>query len=709
MSVFSRFHPNLRHAIVHDVGWRELRPVQELASEAILDGKNCVVLAPTAGGKTEAAIFPVLSQILTEERVPVAALYICPIRALLNNQETRIEAYARMVGLESFKWHGDVGASRKKRFLESPAHVLLITPESLEVILISQKAEAERLFAGLGTVIVDEVHAFAGDDRGVHLVALLERLTAFCGRDLQRVGLSATVGNPDEIGRWLQGSSKREYARVDPTSSAAQGSATRRSFVIDRVDDDQHAAQAAGSLCAGKKSLVFVESRSHAERFAAALSGRSVEVFVHHSAVSRADRERAERQFASGTNTAIVCTSTMELGIDVGDLDHVVQLDAPSTVASLLQRMGRTGRRAGTVSNCTLYCGSSESLLQALALVRLSEQGWVEDIRPPAWPAHVVAHQVLALCLQQAGVSRHRILPWIGGAASLADFSEASLGELVDTMIERGILHEGDGLLSLGQEGERLYGRQNFFDLYSVFDTPSIMRVMRGSTDIGSVQAQFLRMRMGSGEGLCFRLGGRAWFVTAIDWRRGVCQVEPAQAGRIPVWLGTPLFLSERLCQEMKAVLRDGRLPVGTTAAAEADLEELRGAYEGLVEEGEAPLEDGEDGVRWYTFAGGAINRLLAAGIERVGGGRWVAGNLSLHPREPAAGAAARTAIAALDGLDWHEVAVGVVAAGDDAGLGKFEPCLPREMAERVAVGQTYGGADVAAFLRGHRVGVVRG
>ncbi|MBI4699821.1 MAG: DEAD/DEAH box helicase [Deltaproteobacteria bacterium] len=709
MSVFHRFHPHLRHAIVHDVGWRELRAVQELAAEAILDGKNCVVLAPTAGGKTEAAIFPVLSQILAEDRAPVAALYVCPIRALLNNQEARIDGYARMVGLASFKWHGDVNASRKRRFLESPAHLLLITPESLEVILISQKAEAERLFAGLGTVVIDEVHAFAGDDRGVHLVSLLERLTAFCGRDLQRVGLSATVGNPDEIGLWLQGSSRRAYARVDPHASATQGPTARRAFVLDLVDDDQHAALVAATLCAGKKSLLFVESRSHAERFAAALSGRGVEVFVHHSAVSRADRERAERQFASGTNTAIVCTSTMELGIDVGDLDHVVQLDAPSTVASLLQRMGRTGRRPGTVSNCTLLCGSSEALLQAVALVRLAEQGWVEDVRPPGWPAHVVAHQVLALCLQQAGISRHRIWPWIGGAAPLAGFGEAHLRRLVDTMVERDVLHEADGLLTLGREGERLYGRQNFFELYAVFDSPSIVRVLHHSTDIGSVQAAFLRMRLSSGDSLCFRLGGRPWSVRAIDWRRGVCQVEPAQAGRIPVWLGTPLFLAERLCQEMKSALHDGHLPPGTTPAAAADLADLRTAYEGIVDPEDAPLEDGEDGLRWHTFAGGAINRLLAAGIERVGGDPWVAGNLSLHPRQPTGAAEARSAIQDLAALDWHDVAAGIVAASDDAGLGKFEPCLPREMAARVAVGQTYGGADVGAFLRGHQVAVVRG
>jgi len=285
--VFERFHPHLRHAIVNDLGWRGLRPVQELAGSAILDGANVIVLAPTAGGKTEASIFPVLSRILTEELGPVAALYICPIRALLNNQEERLQKYARMVGLDAFKWHGDVGPTARDRFLREPSHILMITPESLEVILMSKREEAKRLFASLSMVIIDEVHAFAGDDRGAHLVSVLERLVHSCERDIQRIGLSATVGNPDEIGKWLQGSSKREYRRIDPPKPPAL-----RDFHIDLLEDGTFVAAEAARLAQGKKSLVFVETRSEAERISGAMAGRDVEVFVHHSAVSRRARTR---------------------------------------------------------------------------------------------------------------------------------------------------------------------------------------------------------------------------------------------------------------------------------------------------------------------------------------------------------------------------------------------------------------------------------
>ena len=172
--------------------------MQEKAIDAVLDGKNCVVLAPTAGGKTEAAFFPVLSAMDAGDWRPVSVIYLSPIRALINNQEDRVGRYAGVIGRRVFKWHGDVSQSARKHFLGSPTDILLTTPESLEAMLISPRVPARALFSGLSVVIIDEIHAFAGDDRGSHLSALLERLTRFCGKDVQRIGLSATVGNPED-------------------------------------------------------------------------------------------------------------------------------------------------------------------------------------------------------------------------------------------------------------------------------------------------------------------------------------------------------------------------------------------------------------------------------------------------------------------------------------------------------------------------------
>lgn len=699
MSLF-RLHPHVQHAVVNDLGWRDLRPVQSMTIDAVLDGANAVVLAPTAGGKTEAAIFPVLSQILTEHRTPVSVLYVCPTKALLNNQEDRLRQYARMVGLDVFKWHGDVSASVKARFRREPAHILLTTPESIEVMLISAKTDARALFAGLGTVIIDEVHAFAGDDRGAHLVSILERLSEFCDRDIQRIGLSATVGNPRVIGQWLQGSSHRPFRLVDPPRPPIT-----RDLCIDVADDLTGAARGIALLASGRKSLVFVESRSRAEKVAEALGGSGVEVFIHHSSVSRTDRALAEERFSHGSNTAIVATSTMELGIDVGDLDQVFQVDAPSSVASFLQRMGRTGRRSGTRSNCTFFCLTSESLLQAVALLRLAQDGWVEDVAPAEGAMHVLAHQILALTLQEGGISRHRVLPRLSEAWPFASIRESHLRQLVDTMVEREILYEADGLLSLGQRGERLYGRKNFFELYAVFSSPPMLRVQNRQDEVGYVSALFVQGHDNQHGPLCFRLGGRAWQAVRIDWGKSTLEVRPADRGQVPSWLGMSGVLPYALCQVMmKALIEPGPEAAWLTPIAARTLAELRLGYEGLLDEGTAPLEDHGDNVLWHTFAGGGINRLLAAGLESLTGDNWVAGNLTLKSK--AAGIVkVRDAIRHLRELDWEALATSRAHELARGRISKFQPCLPQHTEDRLLAERLLDLPGALRFLGTIRVG----
>ncbi|MGB3768592.1 MAG: DEAD/DEAH box helicase, partial [Phormidesmis sp.] len=209
-SAFARYPARLQEAIVSRLGWTSLRPVQELSSHALLDGKNAVILAPTAGGKTEASIFPMLAQLMEREPEGVGLLYIAPIKALLNNQAERLGLYTEMVGLSRFLWHGDVKPSAKKAFVKEPATLLMTTPESLEVMLLSAKVPHARLFQDLRAIVIDEVHALAGSDRGTHLISVLERIARSTDNDIQRVGLSATVGNPEAILRWMQGTSQRE-------------------------------------------------------------------------------------------------------------------------------------------------------------------------------------------------------------------------------------------------------------------------------------------------------------------------------------------------------------------------------------------------------------------------------------------------------------------------------------------------------------------
>ena len=472
---------------------------------------------------------------------------------------------------------------------------------------------------------------------------------------------------------------------------------------MDLCDDIADAATAIAKAARGKKSLVFVESRSRAEKVAHALAGSGVEVFIHHSSVSRADRMLAEEQFAQGQNTAIVCTSTMELGIDVGDLDLVLQVDAPTSVASFLQRMGRTGRRAGSRANCSFFCMGPESLLQAVAIVRLARSAWVEDVVPPARAMHVLAHQIMALILQEGGISRHHVLSWVAAAFPFSGVQVDDVQHIIDTMVQRDILYEADGLLSLGQDGERLYGRKNFFELYAVFTAPPVMKVLHGREEVGLIQAQFVSMHDFHQGALCFRLAGRAWEAGFVDWARGVLHVRPAEHGRVPTWLGTPGALSFAICQAMKDVLvRAGDEAAWLTPSAHAELSALREGY-GFLEADSAPLEDQPNGVQWHTFAGGAVNRLLAAGLEVRCGERWTAGNLSLRCKNLGIAAAAE-AVDSLAALDWPGIAAAAARGMARGLLSKFQPCFPQEEEDRLLVERLLDVAGTIRFLESARV-----
>lgn len=320
MTGFERLHPALQHHIVNSLEWRTLRPLQEQAIDPILDGSNVLLIAPTAGGKTEAALFPILSQILKSGQSGLSVLYICPLRALLNNLEHRLSYYCRLVGRTCGLWHGDVAQTAKARVLKDPPDILLTTPESIEAILVSSRVSKEAFFARVKFIVLDELHAFAADDRGWHVWYLLKRLAAFTEFEPQILGLSATVGNPPELLSWICAHSTRMQLVISPEAATSPQSPD---VSIDYVGSIENAGFVISSLHKGEKRLVFCDSRSQAENLASNLRERNVETFVSHSSLSKDERLQAEKAFTEGRNCVIVSTSTLELGIDVGDLDRV--------------------------------------------------------------------------------------------------------------------------------------------------------------------------------------------------------------------------------------------------------------------------------------------------------------------------------------------------------------------------------------------------
>lgn len=623
-----RLDPVIVHHVVNTLGWPDLRPLQRAAIDPVMDGEDIVLLAPTAGGKTEAACLPVLSAMSAQGWTGTSVLYLCPLKALLNNLVTRIDGYAQWLGRSAALWHGDTKESQRRRIRTDRPDILLTTPESLEAMLIGVKTDHSHLLGGIRAVVVDEVHAFAGDDRGWHLLAVLERLQRVTGQPIQRIGLSATVGNPQQLLTWLQGSGAgRRPGQVvapgltdPPSPSSGQEPAggvagpPPGEIELDYVGSLSNAAKVIAALHKGEKRLVFCESRRQVEELGAALRAREVAVFLSHASLSADERARSEQAFAEARDCVIVATSTLELGIDVGDLDRVIQIDSPGTVASFLQRVGRTGRRAGSIRNCLFLATHKDALLQAAGLLLLWGRGWVEPVVPPPEPRHLVAQQLLATTLQEHKLGDHL---WPEQWNGLAPF-DRSAAPILRHLTDQGFLDTDGGMLFIGPEAEHRFGRRHFIELTASFTAPPQFTVLSGRSEIGQMDPSVLTEERPGPRRLL--LAGRSWQVTFIDWGRKRVFVEPVDSGGVAKWSGGMLVgLSYALTRAMRDVLLGSDPPVSLTRRAEVCLREWRDEEApGLVHPGGTLVARQGNDVRWWTWAGYRANATLGATLSSI-------------------------------------------------------------------------------------------
>ena len=673
----SGLHPLLVHHIVNSLEWPALRPLQKAAIEPITQGAHVLLTAPTAGGKTEAALFPILSRMAAEEWPALSVLYLCPLRALLNNLHPRVDQYARFIGRRAGIWHGDVGESARESIRDNPPDLLLTTPESIEAMLISRKTDHRGLFRNLQTVVVDEIHAFAGDDRGWHLLAVTERLQRIADRPLQRVGLSATVGNPPAMVEWLSRTCPGERVVVSLPEEAAP---RPPDVTLDYVGSLENAATVISRLHRGEKRLTFVDSRARVEELAAALRDRDVRTFVSHGSLGREERRAAEEAFASSRDCVIVATSTLELGIDVGDLDRVIQIDAPPTVAGFLQRLGRTGRRTGQRSNALLLVTREDAFLQAAGVLRCWADGFVEPIEPARLPLHLLVQQLLALVLQEGGLGQRTWTEWLGDPFVLGSEVEAAAPELTRELVRRDFLFQDTGILGIGDRGREVFGARNFMELMAVFSEPPTLKVLSGRAEIGEVPMQLLSLERPDGHRLL--LAGRHWNVRDVDWRRRVVQVDPAKEPGRARWIGEGRALSFPLCQGIRRVLAGEDLDgVHLSQRAEDQLEAAQAEFSWLRSDDESVvLRTAEGELWWWTFAGLRANTWLATAIGALADQlRPDDLRIRLDPHADPEELQVR-----LRELDPTKLSLGGQIAADSIDRLKFSEALPEEHARRV-------------------------
>lgn len=610
MSAFDRLHAALQHHIVNSLGWQELREVQSLSIDAFQTGANLVILAPTAGGKTESAFFPVISQMLEDEWQGLSILYVSPIKALLNNQAERLDRYMRLVGRSAALWHGDTPQGERTRILNEQPDCLLTTPESLEVLLVSKKVDHYHFFRNVRVVVIDELHAFAGDDRGWHLLSVFARIGKLASRDIQRVGLSATVGNPNEMLDWLSSGSKRPQQVVWPKSTDTKAPEVQ----LDFVGSLANAAKVISLLHKGEKRLVFCDSRSRVEELSVALRQYGIDTFVSHSSLGIDERRQAEEAFSQRQNCVIVSTSSLELGLDVGDLDKVIQIDAPGTVSSFMQRMGRTGRRSNTIRNCLFLATNDEGLMRAAALIDLWTSGYVEPVKAPPAPYHILAQQLMALILQESGIGKSQWFGWVDSVPGFAAMSPGKVVTLVNSMIEKGILWSDGGVLAFAPEGESTFGRRNFMDVLSVFTSPPLFSVVSGQKELGNVhESTFYNQEQGPP---ILVLAGRMWKVNHLDWKKRIAHVEATNDKGRSRWLGEGQSLSHAVCQSIRKILASDEINPSWSNRAKDRLNEIRDEHPWVYSDATSLVLQPNGQIRWWTFAGGIANSLLANALK---------------------------------------------------------------------------------------------
>ncbi len=621
--------------------------IQLKAIPVILEGSDCIIEAPTAGGKTEAVLFPALTRAARDKKESVQILYLAPLRALLNDIDHRAKKYAEKCGLQCFKWHGDVDQKEKIKQFVNPPHLLLTTPESLEAILL-RKAGWTRLFAELEIVIIDEAHNFAFGDRGGHLVSLLERLEGTLNIPFQRIAMTATVGNPEEMLKWLAGANREPGKRVYVPSGQHKEKDYRIHFFDSQRDDEEETEKShirqfkvLYKLLPNQKSIVFGRSRKKTEELAAAVGKMNdlrgtrnlVNVRTHHSSVSKYYREDAERLIKYRDVTglhAIISTSTLELGIDIGELDQVIQVGTLVSPSAFLQRVGRTGRRQGRKQFFRGLCTSRKDLLVLTAVVNLGLRGISESLRLSRKAYHLLAHQLLCLSLQNNGIKSEEAWNVLSGAYCFSSITQQEFLELVDAMIHKQYLRDVDGELVIGETGEKKFLGSNWRRLFACFDSAPMYDVIEGKKQVGTLDSSFVESLSVP---FLFVLGGIEWEAERVNTKNRQVMAKRKKAGSAPRWF---VFaggdVPREVAKEAGKILFEKDLPEFLDGEAREGIGAVREEHRFLSwRDGKWIITVSDSGIlQLWTFAGDRINRTLALlfGQQEIGevtsNYRWV-------------------------------------------------------------------------------------
>lgn len=589
---------------VWDQGWTALRDAQELAIPPILAGDTDVIIAAaTATGKTEATFLPICSRLLAKENQTACVLYISPLKALINDQFSRMEQLCERLDIPVHPWHGDISRNKKGKFHKKPTGILLITPESVESLFVNHGTTISQLFGKLLYIVVDELHSFIGSERGKQLQSLLHRIEFAIKRKVPRIGLSATIGDMSLASKFLRPNSEADTEMIVSTATGQElqlllkGYIKKLPLLVPMGEDEEE--QPDGSLIEigedlfktlrGSSNLIFANSRTRIEFFADLLRNKCEdqrlpnEFWPHHGNLSKGLREDAEAAVKDKSRpVSIVCTTTLEMGIDIGAVISIAQVGVPPSVASMRQRLGRSGRREGDPAILRVYIQEDElsesssisdclrtSLVQTISMVRLLLEKWYEP--PPSGGLHLstLVQQMLSLIAQHGGITAAQAYNVLCKNGPFPLVGQQMFGQFLRSLGEqRLIMQASDGLLLHGQLGERI---ANHYSFYSAFSTPEEYRLVSGDKTLGKLPIN----RPVTVDSLII-FGGKRWLVLEVDSAKKVIVLKPAKGGKAPSFDGQAGWVHDRVRQEMFAVYTERTIPVFLDAPAKELLVEAR-------------------------------------------------------------------------------------------------------------------------------------
>ena len=623
-------------------GWEELRDAQEKAIPLIVKGdQDVIVAAATAAGKTEAAFLPALTHLLAGDEGLI--VYISPLKALINDQFGRLDRLCEQLEVPVWPWHGDISASTKTRFLAKRHGVLLITPESLEALLCNRGSFVGAIFERLKFFVVDELHAFIGSERGKQLQSLMHRIERALDRRVPRIGLSATLGNMKLAGSFLRPGS--DPAQINSAAAGSELKVLVKGYeepliVKPEGDEDDEPepvtpAQIAAHLfkvLRGTNNLVFPNSRRQVERYTHLLNKMCEqekvpnEFWPHHGSLSKEIRTETEAALKQKELPATaICTNTLELGIDIGAVKSVCQIGSPPSVASLRQRLGRSGRRKGEPAILRGYCvedqvGPNASVrdklrldtVQTAAMISLLVEKWFEPPRVQGVHLSTLVQQLLSVIAQKGGATAGELFTLFCGPG--CPFSGLSKQEFVELLRHLGqkelVVQDSSGVLLHGRVGEKFV---NHYSFYAAFSSDEEFRVVAGGKTLGTLPVDQVLL---PGQRILF--AGKTWRVEEVDEEQKTIYVSRAKGGVPPLFSGGIGRTHTKVRQRMRELLAGTDTLSFLDATAQQFMAEGREAYARYNLAIEYVLDQGRE-VLLMTWLGDAANEAIACLLMRRG------------------------------------------------------------------------------------------